>query len=233
MPRLARLASLLLTAAGRRSATAGCGNKEERPRVGETEGIYVTRRRPQVPGPDLAHPQPGAPEDAALPARPARGRGASRRPGRGLVRHLHARRERDRRAARDGRASSRSSTRRTRSSSRSTLDPDDQPLRLRAAAESRPATAAARAQLARLGQHDPGRAAALQAHDRVAQQPPARARDREPERRRRTPSSTSTSSGAPAPPRAPCRAAGAAVSPPAPCPTSSTATATRGRAAGA
>ena len=69
-----------------------------------------------------------------------------------------------------------------------------QPVRLRARPSSAAERAAADPELARVGQHDPGRAAAVQDAGQLARQPPARVRDRERRAAATTRSSTSTSS---------------------------------------
>ena len=184
--------------------------------VSRDRGHLRHGRRPDVPGPDLAHPRSGRARGPGLPPRAARGRG-DRPPTRsGSAIFMRVENETDEPlppadAVHDRRHAGHRRSSRSSSIRRSTL-------RLPAARRSRPG-AAARAQLPALGQHDPGRAAPLQGQDRVALQPPARARDREPHRRRqrhrqpRRLSAPRRSSAA----SSTARAAGAAVSPPAPC----------------
>ena len=55
-----------------RSPGRGCGNKDDRT-FAETEGLYVDVGAAQLPGADLALPEPGRHRGQGVPPRPARG----------------------------------------------------------------------------------------------------------------------------------------------------------------
>ena len=181
MRRLARLASLLLVAAAALGA-AGCFNKEEQTTLGETEGIYVTVDDLKYQVQISRILDPASPEDAAYLRGVPGGEGD---PGQDEVWFaVFMRVEND---SEEPHATAEEFTIKDTQDNEFEpieLDPELQPLRLRAGRSSRPGTLTARAQLARRGQHDPRPAPALQAQDRVARQPPRRAGDRQPERRR-------------------------------------------------
>ena len=114
-----------------RSSAAGCGNKQETRHARRHRGHLPRRRRPEVPGADLALHEPERRRGPVLPGRPARRRRPQPTRRRDLVRRLHPRAEHDRR---DDRAGQRLRDRR-HAGERLPADPaghEHQPVRLQA-----------------------------------------------------------------------------------------------------
>ncbi len=151
MPRLARLASLLLVTAAALGA-AGCFNKEEQATLGETEGIYVTVDDLKYQVQISRILDPASPEDSAYLRGVPAGEGDPGQDEVWFAVFMRVENDTDERA-RDGRGvhDHRHAGQRVRAGR---ARPGAQPLRLRAAGA--PARRAdARARLARRGQHDP------------------------------------------------------------------------------
>ena len=216
-----------------RSLVAGCGNKDETSHGGRDRGHLHRRRRPQVPGPDLALPQPGRRRgprrtSTGLPA----GTLPADRPTRsGSASGCGSRTRRDKTLP-AGRRSSRSSTPRATCSGRS-RSPDVNPFAYQADRRSAPASVAPGPELAgRRAARSRARCSSSSSRPTSLAEPPARVPHHDGPtgrgRRHRRPRRLAQRGL-----RCTVLAAGAAVSPPAPWPTSSTATATRGCWAGA
>ena len=228
-----RVWSSWLAARRRRSSPPAAGTRTRRS-ARRDRGHLRRRRRPQVPGPDLALPEPERRRGPRVPRRPAgRDRAAARR--RDLVRRLHAGQERGatRRCRRPTR--SRSPTRRATSYAPIPLDTNINPFAYQPGIDVPPATVLPLPNSAAGQGPIQGSLLLFKVKTDSLQNRPLELHFSNGSRARPA-SSTSTSRPA-SPARRASRtlraAAGAAVSPPAPWPTSSTATATRGLPGGA